>query len=137
MLGDAAEIFILISGYTAGMVYGRAMERQGFLIAAVRIGHRVWQLYVVHVFLFMIFMATVAYTVGALNSSLYAEEFMAADFLNEPGVAVIKALTLQFQWWSPAAARTRRGAARRRKSSPACAWRCPTRPGPSAREGSW
>ena len=97
MFGDAAEVFILISGYTAGMVYGRVLERQGFLIAAVRVGHRVWQLYVAHVFLFMIFMATVAYTVGALNSSLYAEEFLAADFLNEPGVAVIKALTLQFQ----------------------------------------
>jgi hypothetical protein len=97
MFGDAAEVFILISGYTAGMVYGRSMERQGFLIAAVRVGHRVWQLYVAHVFLFMIFMATVAYTVGTLNSSLYAEEFLAADFLNEPGVAVIKALTLQFQ----------------------------------------
>ena len=97
MFSDAAEVFILISGYTAGMVYGRSMERQGLLIAAVRIGHRAWQLYVAHVFLFMIFMATVAYTVGALNSSLYAEEFQAADFLNEPGVAVIKALTLQFQ----------------------------------------
>jgi hypothetical protein len=97
MFSDAAEVFILISGYTAGMVYGRSMERQGFLVAAFRIGHRVWQLYVAHVFLFVIFMATVAYTVGTLNSSLYAEEFMAADFLNEPGVAVIKALTLQFQ----------------------------------------
>jgi hypothetical protein len=97
MFGDAAEVFIMISGYTAGMVYGRSMERQGFLIAAVRVSHRVWQLYVAHVFLFMIFMATVAYTVGTLNSSLYAEEFLAADFLNEPGVAVIKALTLQFQ----------------------------------------
>jgi hypothetical protein len=97
MFGDAAEVFILISGYTAGMVYGRSLERQGFLIAAVRVGHRVWQLYVAHVFLFMIFMATVAYTVGTLNSSLYAEEFLAADFLNEPGVAVIKALSLQFQ----------------------------------------
>ena len=97
MFGDAAEVFILISGYTAGMVYGRSMERQGFLVATVRVGHRVWQLYVAHVFLFMIFMATVAYTVGTLNSSLYAEEFLAADFLNEPGVAVIKALSLQFQ----------------------------------------
>ena len=34
MFGDAAEVFILISGYT-GMVYGRALERQGFLVAAV------------------------------------------------------------------------------------------------------
>jgi hypothetical protein len=97
MFADAAEVFILISGYTAGMVYGRAMERQGFLIAGLRVGHRVWQLYVAHVFLFAIFMATMAYTVDALNKSLYAEEFQAADFLSEPGVAVVKALTLQFQ----------------------------------------
>jgi hypothetical protein len=97
MFADAAEVFILISGYTAGMVYGRAMERQGFLIAGLRVGHRVWQLYVAHVFLFAIFMATMAYTVDTLNKSLYAEEFQAADFLNEPGVAVVKALTLQFQ----------------------------------------
>jgi hypothetical protein len=97
MFSDAAEVFILISGYTAGLVYGRAMERQGFVIAGVRIFHRVWQLYVAHVFLFMMFIAMVAYTVGALNSSLYAEEFGAANFLDEPGVAVAKALTLQFQ----------------------------------------
>jgi hypothetical protein len=97
MFADAAEVFILISGYTAGMVYGRAMERQGFLLSGVRVYHRVWQLYVAHVFLFMMFMATVAFTVGALNSSLYAEEFGAANFLNEPGLAVVKALMLQFQ----------------------------------------
>lgn len=94
---DAAEVFILISGYTAGMVYGRVIERQGLLRAGMRISHRVWQLYVAHVFLFMQFMATVAYIVDALNNSIYAEEFHAADFLKEPGVAVIKALTLQFQ----------------------------------------
>jgi hypothetical protein len=73
------------------------MERQGFVIAGVRVYHRVWQLYVAHVFLFMMFIAMVAYTAGALNNSLYAEEFGAANFLDEPGVAVAKALTLQFQ----------------------------------------
>ena len=94
---DAAEVFILISGYTAGMVYGRAIERQGLLRAATRIYHRVWQLYVAHVFLFMQFMATTAYLVDTFNNAIYAEELRAADFLKEPGVAVIKALTLQFQ----------------------------------------
>ena len=96
-LSDAAEVFILISGYTAGMVYGRAMARQGVLMAGMRIYHRVWQLYVAHVFLFMQFMATVAYRVDDLNNAIYAEEFRAADFLKEPGLAVVKALTLQFQ----------------------------------------
>jgi hypothetical protein len=94
---DAADVFILISGYTAGMAYGRAVERQGLLRAGMRIYHRVWQLYVAHVFLFMQFMATVAYVVDDLNNSIYAEEFRTADFLKEPGLAVIKALTLQFQ----------------------------------------
>jgi hypothetical protein len=94
---DAAEVFILISGYTAGMVYGRAIERQGLLMAAMRIYHRVWQLYVAHVFLFMQFTATMAYLVDTFNNAIYAEEFRAADFLKEPGRAVIKALTLQFQ----------------------------------------
>src|SRR2546426_11227437 len=94
---DGAGVFIFISGYTAGMVYGRVIERQGLLRAGMRIYHRVWQLYVAHIFLFMQFMATVAYLVDALNNAIYAEEFRAADFLKEPGLAGIKALTLQFQ----------------------------------------
>ena len=50
MFSDAAEVFILISGYTAHMVYGRALKRQGFVIAGVRIYQRLWQLYVAHSF---------------------------------------------------------------------------------------
>jgi hypothetical protein len=97
MFADAAEVFILISGYTAGMVYGRAMERQGFLIAGIRVYHRLWQLYVAHIFLFMVFLATVTHTESALNKSLYSEEFGATNFLSEPGLALVQALTLQFQ----------------------------------------
>lgn len=96
-LADAAEVFILISGFAAGMVYGRALDRQGTLTATARIYHRVWQLYVAHVFLFMLFMAAVAHAAASLNAGLYADEFRAADFLNEPDVAVIMALTLRFQ----------------------------------------
>lgn len=59
--------------------------------------HRLWQLYVTHIFLFMIFMAMVAYTVGALNQSLFAEEFGAICFIEDPGLALVQALMLQFQ----------------------------------------
>jgi hypothetical protein len=97
MFADAAEVFILISGYTAGMVYGRAMARQGFVVAGIRVYQRLWQLYVAHVFLFMLYLAVVAYTADALNKSLYAEEFNSTNFLNEPGLALIQALLLQFQ----------------------------------------
>lgn len=97
MFADAAEVFILISGYTAGMVYGRAMARQGFVVAGIRVYQRLWQLYVAHVFLFMLYLAVVAYTADALNKSLYAEEFNSTNFLNEPGLALVQALLLQFQ----------------------------------------
>lgn len=96
-LSDAAEVFILISGFAAGMIYGRAVDRAGPLPATARVLHRAWQLYVAHIFLFMLFMATVAHAVTLLNETLYADEFHAANFLKEPDVAVIMALTLRFQ----------------------------------------
>jgi len=45
----------------------------------------------------MVFLAVVAHTEGVLNKSLYAEEFGATNFLSEPGLALVQALTLQFQ----------------------------------------
>ena len=58
---------------------------------------RAWQLYVAHVFLFVIFIAEVSYTVTTFNNPMYNEEMRVADFLDEPHVAVIQALLLQFQ----------------------------------------
>ncbi len=96
-LFDAAEVFIFISGYTAGLVYGRVLLAEGAFAATMRIYYRVWQLYVAHVFLFMMFMALVGHMAGALANPLYVEEFRATDFLREPGAAVVMALTLRFQ----------------------------------------
>lgn len=94
---DAAEVFIFISGYTAALVYGRTMLRQGPLFATAQVYRRVWQLYVAHVFLFVIFTAEVSYTVLTFNNPMYNEELRVGDFLAEPHIAIIKALLLQFQ----------------------------------------
>lgn len=96
-LFDAAEVFIFISGYTAGLVYGRVLQVEGAASASLRIYYRVWQLYVAHVFLFMMFMAMVGHMADVMNNPLYVEEFRATDFLREPGTAVIMAMTLRFQ----------------------------------------
>jgi hypothetical protein len=94
---DAAEIFVFISGYTAAFVYGRAMQERGFVVAGARILKRVWQVYVAHVFIFVIFMAQIAYLTASLDNPLYSEEMRAFDFLQQPGVALIQALGLKFQ----------------------------------------
>ena len=94
---DAAEVFIFISGFTAAMVYGRAMAQRGTLWATVQVLRRAWQLYVAHIFLFMIFIAEVSYTVMTFKNPMYNEEMGVGDFLDHPHLAVIQALFLQFQ----------------------------------------
>jgi hypothetical protein len=94
---DAAETFIFISGFTAALVYGRAMDQQGTLFGAAQILRRVWTLYVAHIFLFVIFTAEVSYTVLTFNNPMYNEELRVGDFLAEPHVAIIQALLLRFQ----------------------------------------
>src|SRR5438477_12775656 len=71
---DAAEIFIFISGYTAAMVYGRAMLRFGFVIATARILKRVWEIYAAHVLLFVILVSEVSYIAVGLHKPFYAKE---------------------------------------------------------------
>ncbi len=94
---DAAEVFIFISGFTASLVYGRAMAARGVLFATVQVMRRAWQLYVAHIFLFVIFVAEVSYTVRTFNNPMYNEEMGVGDFLEHPHIAVIQALILQFQ----------------------------------------
>ena len=94
---DAAEVYIFVSGYTAALVYGRTLALQGAFYAAAQILRRAWQLYVAHIFLFMIFIAEVSYTVTTFNNPMYNDEMRVADFLQEPHVAIVKALLLQFQ----------------------------------------
>ena len=94
---DAAEAFIFISGYTAALVYGRTMATQGALYGTAQILRRAWQLYVAHIFLFVIFIAEVSYTVMTFHNPMYNDEMRVGDFLGEPHVAVIQMLLLQFQ----------------------------------------
>jgi hypothetical protein len=94
---DAAEVFIFISGFTAALVYGRRMVSKGAVYAAAQVWRRAWQLYVAHIFLFVLFVAEVSYTAAKVKNPMYNEEMRVADFLEEPHIAVVKALTLQFQ----------------------------------------
>ena len=94
---DAAEVFIFISGYTAALVYGRSLHQHGALFATAQVWRRVWQLYVAHIFLFVIFTAEVSYAMLAVNNPMYSEELRVGDFLQQPHIAIIEALLLQFQ----------------------------------------
>jgi hypothetical protein len=94
---DATEIFVFISGYTAAFVYGRAMRERGMVIASARILKRAWQIYVAHIFLFVIYLAEIAYVARSFENPLYAEEMGIFDFLRQPDVTLYEALLLKFK----------------------------------------
>jgi hypothetical protein len=94
---DAAEVFVFISGYTAALVYGQLLLRRGPLFATVQVYHRVWQLYVAHIFIFVIYTAEVSYATIRLRTETYSEVLRLSDFLEQPHVAIIKMLLLQYQ----------------------------------------
>ena len=94
---DAAEVFVFISGYAAAMVYGKALQRQGCMAAAGRIYRRVWQLYAAHILTFVVLAAGVCYATLSVHDQNYTEDFGIDNFVDEPRVAIIKLLLLQYQ----------------------------------------
>ncbi|MBU6464933.1 MAG: OpgC domain-containing protein [Bradyrhizobium sp.] len=94
---DAAEIFIFISGYTAAFVYGRSMLQSGFVVAAARVLRRAWQIYAMHILLFMLLVAEVSYIAVVLDKPFYAKEMEIIAFLDQPGHAMAQALLLRYR----------------------------------------
>ncbi len=94
---DATEIFIFISGYSAAIAYSGTMRLQGFYFAAARVLHRCWQLYIAHIFLFVIFTAQIAYVAAHFSNPMYVEEMNVTHFVTAPHVALIEALLLRFR----------------------------------------
>jgi hypothetical protein len=93
---DAAEVFVFISGYAAALAYGRMLDR-GLPVAAAHIFHRVWQLYVAHIFVFAIFATLVSYSIVAVDDPSYTQSFKISSFLDDPPAAVAQVLLLRFQ----------------------------------------
>jgi hypothetical protein len=94
---DATEIFVFISGYTAAFVYGREMRERGFVVGGARILRRAWQVYVAHIFLFMLYVTEVAYVSRAFENPLYGEELGLLDFFQQPDSTLIQSMILRFQ----------------------------------------
>ncbi len=96
-LCDSAEVFVLLAGYGAGLAYGRAMDRHGWLFAAADTLKRAWTLYIAHIFLFVVFAAQVSFSATTLNRTDYLDEVHLDVLGEEPYRAMLEALALHFQ----------------------------------------
>ncbi|TMJ47040.1 MAG: hypothetical protein E6G84_13675 [Alphaproteobacteria bacterium] len=94
---DATEIIVFVFGYTAGFVYGPLMRERGFVVATANILRRAWQVYVAHVFLFVFYIAEIAYVSRRFDNPLFAEDTNIFEFLHRPDVALFQGLMLNFK----------------------------------------
>lgn len=94
---DAAEMFVFISGYSAALAFGSKLPRDGFGFTAIRVLRRCWQLYVAHIFLFVVFSAEVSYVADRFQNPMFTEEMNVAGLIDLPHVALMQALLLKFR----------------------------------------
>ncbi len=94
---DAADLFVFISGYTASFVYARMMLDRGFLVGATRLTKRVWQLYVAHIILFVIYIASISYPALRFGDSEMINEFNVAGLVDNATETLRQGLFLRFK----------------------------------------
>lgn len=93
---DSAEIFVFLAGYSAMLAFGPAHDRQGPLIASLRILRRCWQLYVAHLVLLVAALALVAAYAGWIRGADMLVDINAAPFFANPAGSLVDAVSLQF-----------------------------------------
>jgi hypothetical protein len=94
---DAADLFVFISGYTATFVYARMMLERGFIVGATRLTKRVWQLYVAHIILFVIYIAAISYLALRFGDSDMIDEFNVAGLVDNATETLRQGLFLRFK----------------------------------------
>lgn len=80
---DATEIFVFCSGMASAIAFGKLFENTGWAMGAVRIVHRIWQVYWAHIGLFFVTLLLVVWqTYVASTGTLCAynpEKFCLVD----------------------------------------------------------
>ncbi|HQT61884.1 MULTISPECIES: OpgC domain-containing protein [unclassified Acidiphilium] len=96
-LNDATEIFILLAGFAAALVYGRKLDRAGPLSASADMLKRAWTLYIAHIFLFVLFAAQVAFAATWLGRPQYLSGVGIDHLATRPLAAIVEAVPLLYQ----------------------------------------
>lgn len=94
---DAADLFVFISGYTASFVYARMMLERGFIVGATRLTKRVWQLYVAHIILFVIYIVSISYLALRFGDFEIINEFNVAGLVDHATDTIGQGLLLKFK----------------------------------------
>jgi hypothetical protein len=94
---DGAELFVLLSGLSAGIVYHRVMVRDGLGAAWLKIARRIIAIYRAHLILFVLFIAEVGILVAWLNPPSFLQFLTLDRFSAQPFRSVVNSVLLGSQ----------------------------------------
>ena len=75
----------------------RIMLERGFVVGATKLLKRVWQLYVAHVLLFIVYIVGIGYVAQRWNLPIVIHEFNVAGILDNPTQTLLEGLLLKFK----------------------------------------
>ena len=93
---DAAEVFVLLAGYSAGLAFSASFRRASWLAATARVLIRCWEIYVVHIVLFCIVAGVVVSAARHFDNPLYLEQINLLPLFADTENALVLALTLRY-----------------------------------------
>ncbi|PSC06056.1 hypothetical protein SLNSH_04400 [Alsobacter soli] len=94
---DAADMFVFCSGMASAIAFGRVFDEHGWWVGALRILHRLWQVYWAHVCVVLVVLAVAIGLDQVLGVDHYVqEELKLGPMLDEPGPHLVGLLTLRF-----------------------------------------
>ncbi|WP_291618508.1 OpgC domain-containing protein [Bradyrhizobium sp.] len=78
---DGADLFLMISGYTTTLVFGTLIKQHGFVVGATRLLRHVWQVYVAHLLLFVVYLTAVRYLAHTFDDLHFMDPFNVAPLM--------------------------------------------------------
>ncbi|KGM30410.1 OpgC family protein [Inquilinus limosus] len=93
---DATEMFVFLSGMASAIAFGRVFDRDGFARGTGRVARRVWQIYWIHVAVFVVIAALVAAAGARPGGESYIVELNLPHFFADPMGLLPRFLTLTY-----------------------------------------
>jgi hypothetical protein len=91
---DAAEVFVLLAGFSAVLAYGRTFEGQGFRAGASRVADRVRDIYLWHLGLLLVCAVGLTAAATAFGQPMYVNNIGVQVFSQDPVRAAVMTATL-------------------------------------------
>ena len=93
---DAAEVFVLLAGYSSGLAFAPIFQRASWPAATARVVIRCWDIYVAHIVLFCVVAGIVVSAVRHFDNPLYLEHVNLLPLFADTEGALVAVLTLHY-----------------------------------------